>query len=192
MEDEIYGLLLGVERSDDQMILKIDLTGETVDLDLPQPMLTLHLFGCVQADLAYNQLMANIGLDVIILSQAQAEGTRVAFFFDHHDPDADSPNLEMVCADLRTDRGEYTATDLAAKLKWQNQLWQRRARADEEEIRHLRATLASVDRELRKELDRADRKIDFFTGKDKVERYLGERKGYERILAVLEYQERRP
>ena len=85
---------------------------------------------------------------------------------------------------------QYTVTDLTTKLKWHDMLYQRNTREDREYIKRLSRVLEAVRRELRQEIDRAERKLAFFADKGKAERYEIERQSYQKILNALEYRER--
>ncbi len=182
VNNPIYGLLLEVVVSASQLILRLDSAKEVGLIGSDQPVIILTIDGCQQIESVSDILRSHVGESTGIAFDSNTErGSRLFCYLGDEDDE-----YPIACDRLSTSQGEYNLADLKLKLERLNSLYTRGSEHDDEWIRYYSSLLKGFETELRKELDKADRKLEFFAGSDKAEKYEQQKQIYQQIVDLFE------
>ena len=186
LEDYYHAQILDVSVRPDALFIKLDLTESEFAQSVEKPVLVMKLRNCANAQDAYD-LLKNYIYSPIEIYFLEEEGRKyLDISVDYH---ADS-DLELDYDEIDYQKDEYTIEDLRGKLDFLKRIHQLRFEEYNQSEKHYKRIIEGLRNGLLKEIDRYNRKIEFFAGSDKENKLEVAQKSYRRILELLEHLEK--
>lgn len=183
MEDYWVAEILNVVLDQDQLIIKIVWLEQ---LEAEKPVIELRLKGINVTEEMLTLLKANLhGETEVYFYENEAEKYLEFAFENIGHPDL---RLEYVTCEKRDT--QYTVDELTLKLKFLNEKHQALLDDYWQENRKLRSVIHRIKQELWKEIDRHERKAEFFASTAKADRFDERRQLYQKIYDWVEQFEK--
>jgi hypothetical protein len=182
----LMGTILQVTANTREFNIRLDLDDSETPTESGNPVITLCLKNCSQSQAAYAMLIQHQFDWAVVVFKEDDLGKHLEIQLD----DSSDIGLTLDYSECNMSEESYTVDDLNAKLKYLKE-----THASEMNHYHQMTTrhwkLRNALRgELYKELDRFERKSDFFSGTERGDRFEIGRKCYQKMLDLFERLEK--